>query len=424
MTNNSLYTLEASNIWAYIKTQDILFWLINIYLFMEYVRPQTLYPALDILPYGKIILIMAFVILVFKKIPVPTNSANKLIVLFTLIVILSSVTAISPAVSFDKISDYLVWVLIYFLITTIVNSKERLLVFILCFLVYSFKMSQFSFKNWVVNGFGFSSWGTGGGPGWFHNSGEFGIQMCVFLPLSLCFVLALKEHWQNWKKILFFLFPVTALSSTISCSSRGALVGAGAVIFWLFLKSRYKIKGVFVLVLISVLVWYFIPPEQKTRFISAGDDKTSVKRTERWKKGLEMANRYPVLGVGYANWEVADRLDFGGNGALSHNIFIQCLSELGYIGLVAFLLLVLATFINNKKTREMSARLGSDSKFMYYMAHGFDAALIGYLASGFFVTVFYYPFFWINLSMTVALNNCAILACCETSKCDTIIPPR
>jgi hypothetical protein len=42
------------------------------------------------------------------------------------------------------------------------------------------------------------------------------------------------------------------------------------------------------------------------------------------------------------------------------------------------------------------------------MAHGLDAALIGYLASGFFITVLYYPFFWINFAMTVALHRAAL----------------
>ena len=47
------------------------------------------------------------------------------------------------------------------------------------------------------------------------------------------------------------------------------------------------------------------------------------------------------------------------------------------------------------------------NKFILYMAHGLDGALVGYLVSGFFVTVLYYPYFWINLAMTVALNQAA-----------------
>ena len=44
---------------------------------------------------------------------------------------------------------------------------------------------------------------------------------------------------------------------------------------------------------------------------------------------------------------------------------------------------------------------------MTHMAYGLDGALIGYIGSGFFVTVLYYPFFWINLAMTVSLHTAA-----------------
>jgi hypothetical protein len=70
------------------------------------------------------------------------------------------------------------------------------------------------------------------------------------------------------------------------------------------------------------------------------------------------------------------------------------------------------TFVNNFRTRKLSLREEGEKKevkmrFVYYMAHGLDGALIGYLASGFFVTVLYYPYFWINLAMTVSLNAIA-----------------
>ena len=45
--------------------------------------------------------------------------------------------------------------------------------------------------------------------------------------------------------------------------------------------------------------------------------------------------------------------------------------------------------------------------FVYYMAHGLDGALVGFIVSGLFVTVLYYPYFWINFAMTVALNGIA-----------------
>ena len=43
------------------------------------------------------------------------------------------------------------------------------------------------------------------------------------------------------------------------------------------------------------------------------------------------------------------------------------------------------------------------------MSHGLDSALVAYLVAGFFVTVLYYPFFWINLAFTVSLYHTTTL---------------
>lgn len=45
------------------------------------------------------------------------------------------------------------------------------------------------------------------------------------------------------------------------------------------------------------------------------------------------------------------------------------------------------------------------NEFFYIMAYGLDAGLVGYLVAGFFVTVLYYPFFWVQMAMTVAANS-------------------
>jgi O-antigen ligase len=353
------------------------------------------------------------------------TTLNKLLFLFFVVILLSSMNAMSPAMAFTKVPDFIAWMIIYYLIINIVNTEKRFLVFMLAFLLYSFKMAQHSFRGWAAHGFGYSGWGTGGGPGWFHNSGEFGIQMCILLPLGFYFFVALREHWPGWKKGFFLLFSLFAISGTISSGSRGALLGAGAVMLWILLKSQQKVRGLVVLALVGTLVVAFMPPEQMARFEMAGGeaDRTSLSRLERWDKGLEMVAKYPLLGVGYANWGVADRLMFDGDGGLSHNIFIECTSELGYTGLMVFVLMILFIFINNYQTRKLVTQSGDENKFLTYMAHGLDGALIGYLVSGFFVTVLYYPYFWINLAMSVALNGIVRnrIGACQPDKSSSMI---
>jgi putative inorganic carbon (hco3(-)) transporter len=400
-----LYPLRLRDMLSCLRREEAAFLLVFTYLFLEYVRPQTLYPAIDLLPYSFLVIIAGLLTLLFGQHRYVPNPVNGLMLIFLLVILFSSMFAMAPEISVSHLAEFGSWFLVYFLIIHLVNNESRFLIFIFSFLLYSFKMSQFAFRGWASIGFSYSNWGTGGGPGWFHNSGEFGIQMCVVLPLSLYFIFALRQHWPKWKLFLIALLPFTAMTGMISSSSRGALVGGAAVCLWMVLKSRYKFKALVALVVVGIAILLALPPEQLQRFEESGEDRTSITRIERWNKGLDMASRYPLLGVGYFNWSLADQTYYGGDGQLSHNIYIQALSELGYVGLAVFVLLILYTFINNHQTRKLAAAQGRN--FLFQMAHGLDAALVGFLVSGFFVTVLYYPYFWINLAMTVALRHIA-----------------
>ena len=89
-----------------------------------------------------------------------------------------------------------------------------------------------------------------------------------------------------------------------------------------------------------------------------------------------------------------------------HNVFLQASTELGYAGLAAFLIMIGWTFRMNAKTRKRM-RGRPDGQYLHFMAMGLDAALVGFMVSGFFVTVLYYPYFWVNYSLTAALYTVA-----------------
>ena len=141
-----------------------------------------------------------------------------------------------------------------------------------------------------------------------------------------------------------------------------------------------------------------------------GHDKTSITRLAYWKFGLQVIHEHPLLGVGYNNWLDYTAFNFPdgllwGKIQQPHNIFIQACAELGYIGLIFFIVMTIFVFITNARTRALGRSLRN--KFLVYMAYGLDAGLVGYLVAGFFVTVLYYPFFWIQMSMAVALHAIA-----------------
>lgn len=390
-------------IWRFITSQPASFWLINFYLFIEYVRPQSIYRSIDVLPWGQTALLLTLlaVVLEGKLLKRPGSVADPLLAVFSLILVASSVAAIYPDVAYGAWELYFSWVLVYILITSTVTTEKRFFIFMLAFLLFSFKMSQHGSRSWVLNGFAFRDWGAAGAPGWFQNSGEFGVQMCVFLPLSVEFILALRSHWGRVTRWVFYLFPVTAVASMVSSSSRGALVGGAAVALWWVARSKHRVRALLAVAVVGAATWAVVPPEQKARFAAAGEDDSSTNRIERWEDGLEMAKDNPLLGIGYENWG----RHYGGR--LPHNIFIEAASELGFTGFFAFLALIFGTFYINARTRRLVRSIPTETEFLKHMAFGLDGALIGYMGSGFFVTVLYYPFFWINLAMAVALHTAA-----------------
>jgi O-antigen ligase len=189
----------------------------------------------------------------------------------------------------------------------------------------------------------------------------------------------------------------------------------GAIGVLILLRSKIQPRTIIGVALAAGIAWLVLPSEQKARFTSAGEDGTSISRKVYWINGLDIARKHPLLGIGYENWlkfyaayyvdsEVSQRYEVR-TVQVVHNIFIQCMAELGYVGLAVFLSLIVATAVINAQTRRL-VRSGTDppDAFVLHMSYALDEAMWSYLAAGFFVTVLYYPFFWINLALTVSLN--------------------
>lgn len=406
------YAVKIGALWRGFMNEHLSFWALCAYFFFEYVRPQYIYPVLDVVPWGQITLILTLIAAFLdQSIKWVSNIENKLIVFFFVVVILSGVFAFSPSVSWSNWVFFVNWFLVYFLMINILNTEKRLFIFMLLFLLFSFKMSQHGFFVFAQRGFSFADWGLGGPKGWFRNSGEFAIQMLIFVSLSAAFIFAIKEHWGRYKKWFFYLMPVTGLFCIVGASSRGAQLALGVLLLGVLLRWKERGKAIVVLVMLSLTLLYFLPEEQKQRFEAVGHDASSLQRFAYWDLGVDIMNEHPVLGIGYYNWlNYGDYMHPEGVGPygkiqLPHNIFIQAGAELGYAGLAIFIIMIIYVFVINSRTRNISDKI--DNRFFYYLTYGLDAGLVGYLIAGFFVTVMYYPFYWVGMALSVATYSIA-----------------
>jgi O-antigen ligase len=406
-----LYALRLRSLWSAFVKEHFSFWMTCGYLFFEYVRPQSIYPALDFLPWAQIFLLLAIVGWMFDtKSRWVAAPANKWIIAFLLVTTASVFNAMYPANTQEQFKELLTWIVVYFVLVLNTNNRQRLYILILIFLLASFKLSLSLAIKWAARGFSFTSWGLQGPPGYFTNSGELSIQMLVYAPVAYHLYHYIKPHLSKTKKALMLAMPITAAMTIIGASSRGSQLALVYLVYDFFLKKRLSIKAIIITTLAAIAVYQAIPAEQMQRLHDIGSDKTSQQRLLYWKRGLEMIEEHPVLGVGFYNFAPyfdahfpEDRLY--GEAQLPHNIFIQVGTDSGLVGLSAYLMLIWSAFRANTKTRKLATGLGEPGGVFIALSRGLDAGAVGFLIAGQFVTVGYYPFLWVNLAFSVAIHN-------------------
>lgn len=402
-----LYVFQIKKMWSVFKREHFSFWMICCYLVFEMVRPQALFPSINFLPWAQIFILLSFVgAFVDPKVKWTGSTSNVWITLFLLSIIASTFTAYYPAISKDRFIDFFNWFVIYFLIINIINTKERFYIFLMIFVVACAKIAVGTSKSWASRGFSFTSWGLMGPRGYFQNSGELAILMLVLFPLAFFIYLALKPTARRWERYALLVFWICPILTVLGASSRGSQIALFLQMVLIFRKSLFKIKPLIGVLTFSTLLFFLLPDEQKERFANTGSDKTSQQRLLYWKNGWEMMIENPALGVGYfnfipyyENYYPQDMLYE--RAELPHNIFIQVGTDTGFIGLFFYLMIIIFCL---RCARKIALDKSLD-QIWRAIAAGLGYGVFGFLIAGQFVTVAYYPFLWISLSLIVCLQQ-------------------
>jgi O-antigen ligase len=145
---------------------------------------------------------------------------------------------------------------------------------------------------------------------------------------------------------------------------------------------------------------------------------TGSERYYSWKIAWEMFLDHPIMGVGQGNypWNVNiieqklglsfHERSFAGRAA--HSMYFTLMPELGLIGIVLFAYMLLLTvrnlrFIQRSGTTEGTAADGELP--VASLATAMEASLVGYLASGVFISVLYYPNFYLLMGFSLSLRK-------------------
>lgn len=393
------------------------------YILVEYTRLAAMYPVLAPLQLGKVSLLAAMLGFVVSQPGVAArgNGALKFSLTFLAVAVcLSALLAHYTVVPTSDLWNVPEQIIIFFLVGRFIVNRWRQQTFLLLFLLLNFKIAQHGLRTYFVeharttDEMAFVRFGIiGGGGGFYDNSADLGVAMCVVFGLTF----ALMQGRVGSKSRIFYVVCMLAFGALILvCGSRGAVVGGAAIVLAAWIRSPKKGLAAPVLLLFVLGLVYLMPHASRNRFESAEHwegDKTAKHRILLWGAGLRMWEDYPIFGVGPSNFQyvraasypIPDR-ELEKLAFVCHSMYIQVLSELGTLGAIGLIGLVVSFFrINAIVRRRLLAHGHQRPSWEYCMASGLDLAMIGFLVSGAFVSVFWYPHIWILGGLAVGLNS-------------------
>jgi len=397
------------------------------YLMVEYTRLPAMYPALQVLRLGKVAIALAALgYLLTPRLRANWRSVARGMDLTMFVFLLGNFVSACFASQNDHVwdgfLDALGWGVIYFLVSRVLTNSWRLRIFILFLFLLNLKLAQFAVRSYFTDrGMGLSDMeiimrgGAGAGAtGFFANAADFGLAMGIVWAIAWALLFGKRE--KTFIRIFLIVCFGLFLLAILLCGSRGAVVGAAGIVLAALARTPKKMGAFVVGLLFLCSIWFVLPDASKARFRSAWDwenDPNAVSRITFWKAGWRMFLDNPILGVGPENFGATyanNYLGEGGTGWVAHSVYVQTLAETGLMGslsILAFLVLFLRLNARTRKQALASDPAGHRS-FEYCLALGLDLALVGYLTSGAFLSVLYYPHLWILLGLSVAANSACV----------------
>jgi O-antigen ligase len=244
------------------------------------------------------------------------------------------------------------------------------------------------------------------------------------MVLPFTFFLAMSAP-KEAKKIYYIALACFFLFVIILTKSRGGFVGLAATGIYCWWKSKRKVRSGAVVAVLALFMMLAAPPTYWDEIRSITDENTETNpygtgsaRYYQWNVGWGMFLEHPIIGVGQGNfpWNVGAYEQKWGlsfhqrsmAGREAHSMYFTLIPELGLVGIVLFGWMLLLTVKNLRYIQRSAARdkTPADGSLQFAsLAMSLEAGLVGYLASGAFLSVLYYPNFWLLMGFTLSLRK-------------------
>ena len=378
---------------------------------MVFLRPYELTSSLSFLS-GTTVYFAILTIVLF--IPGQIATEGNLTKLTTEVKAILAMAAISlitipiarnPLLAWETFSDpYIKAVVIFIILINVVRTRKRMLGLMWLSLAIAIYLSTVAIKLYMAGEFAVEGYRVAvtDGEGMFSNPNDMAIHLVTMSPIALALGLASKNLLA---RIMSLALVALLVAATMFSFSRGGflgLLGVAGVFAWK--AGRAHRARVTAISIVSGIVLLLLAPgnyglRMLSIFIPSLDPVGSADaRREGLITSIIVTIRNP-WGIGIGN-----STTFGAHNLQTHNAYTQVSSELGILGLIAYLVFIVSPF-RKLGTIERTQFEADSYDWFYYLAIGLQASIVGYLITSFFASVAYNWYIYYLVAYAVAFRR-------------------
>ncbi len=359
-------------------------------------------------PFAQLVALTTMVALVISREPkkIPWTKETTILLLFTFWMFLTTTRSMYPDLAWYQWDKVWKIILMTFVSMMIMIDKKRIQAWVWAIALslgfYGFKGGVFT----ILSGGAYAVYGPEGT--FIGGNNEIGLALIMVIPLLRYCQLISRNFWI---KRLLMGGMVLCLIAVVGTQSRGAFLGVLAMGVFLIRNSRHKWALLLFMIITLPAIYFFMPHSWHQRMSTIQtyeEDKSAMGRINAWMMAINLA-KDRVMGGGYDCFQAPTYGIYAPNPNDvhdAHSIYFEVLGEHGFIGLGLFLAIGYSGWrscrwiMRKTKSRE-------DLKWIYDLASMLQVSLVGYAASGAFLGLAYFDFYYNLIALIVLAKECA-----------------
>jgi putative inorganic carbon (hco3(-)) transporter len=369
-----------------------------VYSWISYMYPHKL--AWDYAQTFRVAYLSALTLIVGFLVHRPGDAAvirmreNVSLILVLAAYVLSSLFSIYPNRAWPRCQDLLKMISIALIISIMLTDRTKvrqfLLVIALSLGFYGFKGGLFGIQTGGEN----IVWGPGSSIIGANNAIGVALNMC--LPLLWYLARGEGRRWLKWGLRLTFFLTIPAIMFTYS---RGSVLGLGAVLLLMLLKSRKRYILVPAVVVLVIVAIPYLPErwtDRQQSTVEYENDESASSRLGEWVFCWRLAMDRPFTGGGFALYSRETYLKYHPEFLTkyrkefsAHSIYFGLLAEHGFPGFFLFFMMIFFCFHSTRRIKQQ-VRGHPDLEWLRDYSDMIQLSLVGFLVNGAFVELEYF----------------------------------